>query len=76
MNHTVPLPPRSEIRALIGASISSWARNRSLPPHAVHMTITRYAGTDVDMSRPWGAQTRRVLLALDEAVRSGGQESA
>ena len=76
MNHTLPLPLRDEIRAIIGANVSAWARRRKLPPHAVHMTLSRYAGTEVDMSRPWGAQTRRVLLALHEAVQAAERGEA
>lgn len=75
MNHTLPLPPRGEIRALIG-SVAAWAKQRGLPPHAAHMTITRYAGAEVDMSRPWGPQTRRVLLALHESVQAAKREQA
>ena len=70
MNQTLSLPSRDEIRAAVGANIAAWAKLRGVPPHAVHMTITRYADTKVDMSRPWGAQTRRVLLAIHETLQA------
>ena len=63
MNHTIPLPPRADIRARIG-NVAEWARDHGHPPYAVHMTITRYAGTEVDLSRPWGSRTRRILSDL------------
>ena len=76
MNHTIQLPGRRKIRAVIGANITAWARGHGLPPHAVHMTLSRYAATEVDMSRTWGDQTRRVLLALHEAIQAAERGEA
>ncbi|MCY4431152.1 MAG: hypothetical protein OXC11_12275 [Rhodospirillales bacterium] len=76
MDHTLPLPTRRYIRAILGANISAWARSHGLPPHAVHATLHRYAGGEVDMARSWGPQTRRVLLALHEAVQAAAERGA
>lgn len=62
--HTITLPPLRVIRTAIGPNISEWARAHDLPPAAVHGTLYRYAGRSVDMTRLWGAQTRRIICTL------------
>ena len=76
MKHTITLPDRPAIRIAMNCSIAAWARARDLTPASVHMFIQRYAGKTVDMSRPWGGQTRRTLLALDETLQAAERDAA
>ena len=71
-SHTIQLPPRREIRGAIGDALSRWARARGHAPHAVHQTLHRYAGTEIDMTRVWGEHTRAILLDIHADIVFAG----
>ena len=70
MIHTIPIPARREIRIAVDGCVARWARSQGLDPGAVHRTVHRYGGQQLDMSRVWGAQTRHILRALIAAVEA------
>lgn len=76
MKHSITLPDRPAIRLAMDCSLKRWAEARQLTPSVVHMVIQRYEGKTIDMSRPWGEQTRRILRALDETVAGAERDAA